>query len=207
SRVTVKDTRLIEISYRHTDPKLAAAVVNSIGETFVSTNQEKRSGTNRKTSDFLQGRIADLQAQIRSDEVKLVEMKEEEGILKTGENQTIVMDRLSALNKTLLEAENRRKNAEAQYNSVKDDPEAMKALAEQETLQYTAERQNSILTFRNSVEKDINTLKANRQRMLVELKERAPEIVEIDRQIQSLENSISDAVEKNNRELKEFREN
>ncbi len=207
SRVTVKDTRLIEISYRHTDPELAAAVVNSIGETFVNANQEKRSGTNRKTSDFLQGRIADLQSQIRSDEVKLVDMKAEEGILKTGENQTIVLDRLSALNKSLLEAENRRKNAEAQYNAVKDDPEAMRALAERETIQYTAERENSILALRNSVEKDINTLRANRQRMLVELKERAPEIIEIDRQIQSLEDSIAKAVEKNNRELKEFREN
>jgi capsular exopolysaccharide synthesis family protein len=207
SRVTVKDTRLIEISFRHTDPELAAAVVNSIGETFVSANQEKRSGTNRKTSDFLQGRIADLQAQIRSDEVKLVEMQEQQSILKTGDTQTIAMDRLSALNKALLEAENRRKNAEAQYNSVKDDPEAMKALADQQTIQYTAERQNSILAFRNSVEKDINTLRANRQRMLVELKEKAPEIVEIDRQIQSLEDSVTKAVEKNNRELKDFREN
>lgn len=207
SRVTVKDTRLIEISFRHTDPDLAAAVVNSIGETFVNANQEKRSGTNRKTSDFLQGRIADLQSQIRSDEVKLVDMQKSEQILKTGETQTIAMDRLSALNKSLLEAENRRKNAEAQYNSVKDDPEAMKALAEQQTIQYTAERQNSILSFRNSVEKDINTLRANRQRMLVELKEKAPEIVEIDRQIQSLEDSVTKAVEKNNRELAEFREN
>ncbi|MBA3351038.1 MAG: hypothetical protein H0U23_01195, partial [Blastocatellia bacterium] len=33
SRATVKDTRLIELSFRHTNPQLAAFVVNSIGET------------------------------------------------------------------------------------------------------------------------------------------------------------------------------
>ena len=35
SRATFKDTRLIEISYRHTDATFGAFVVNSIGETFV----------------------------------------------------------------------------------------------------------------------------------------------------------------------------
>src|SRR5690606_39792221 len=60
SRATVKDTRLIEVSFRHTDPDLAAFVVNGIGETFASANQEQRTGTSRKTSDFLQKRISDL---------------------------------------------------------------------------------------------------------------------------------------------------
>jgi len=206
SRVTVKDTRLIEISFQHTDPQLAAFVVNSIGETFVSTNQEKRSGTNRKTSDFLQGRIADLQSQIRNDEVKLVEMKESVGIVKTEGDQTIVVDRLSALNKSLLEAENRRKNAEAQYMSIKDSPEALKSLVDEDILRYTTERENSILALRNNTEKDIATLRANRNRLLVEFKEKAPEIVEIDRQIQSLEDSVSKAVEKNKEDLQGFRE-
>src|SRR5690606_29430128 len=104
SRVTVKDARLVEVTFRSTDPELAAFVVNSIGDVFVNMNQERRSGSSRKTSDFLQGRIADLQSQIRADEVKLVQMKKEEGILKTDGEQTLVLDRLSELNKTLLAA-------------------------------------------------------------------------------------------------------
>ncbi|MCA1608403.1 MAG: hypothetical protein LC730_02950, partial [Acidobacteria bacterium] len=58
SRATFKETRLIEVAYRHTDPKLAAFVANAIGETFTNLNQEKRSGTSRKTNDFLDQRIA-----------------------------------------------------------------------------------------------------------------------------------------------------
>ena len=76
SRATVKDTRLIEVSYRSTDPELAAFVVNGIGETFTNLNLEKRTGTNRKTNDFLQQRIADLQTEIQSDENKLIELKQ-----------------------------------------------------------------------------------------------------------------------------------
>ncbi|MGQ0541877.1 MAG: hypothetical protein ACT4O9_08515 [Blastocatellia bacterium] len=80
SRATVKDTRLIDVSFRHTNPELAAFVVNGIGETFTNANQEKRSGTSRKTSDFLQQRIAELQTEIKNDEIKLVELNKIEKI-------------------------------------------------------------------------------------------------------------------------------
>ncbi|MGH9821452.1 MAG: GumC family protein, partial [Pyrinomonadaceae bacterium] len=98
SRATVKDTRLIDVSYRNTDQDFAAYVVNSIGETFTNSNQEKRSGTNRKTNDFLQERIADLQSEIRTDEQNLVDLQQKVGILKTDGDQTVVLDRLSGLN-------------------------------------------------------------------------------------------------------------
>ncbi len=74
SRLTVKDTRLIDVVFNHTDPELAAFVANGIGETFTNQNQEKRGQTSRKTSDFLQTRISDLQAEIRNDEIKRVEL-------------------------------------------------------------------------------------------------------------------------------------
>ena len=206
SRATVKDTRLIEIAYRNTDPNLAAYIVNAIGETFTVANQEKRSGTSRKTSDFLLKRINDLQTEIRNDEIRLVELKQSEGILKTDGEQTIVIDRLSGLNKQLLEAENARKFAEAKYFAVKDSPEAIKALAEQESARYITERENNVQLVRNDIQKKINDFNAERARKLQEFKETAPEIIEIDRQIKSLENSLSTLLEKNNEDIKNYRE-
>jgi uncharacterized protein involved in exopolysaccharide biosynthesis len=206
SRATVKDTRLIEISYRNSNPELAAFVVNAIGETFTIANQEKRSGTSRKTSDFLLKRINDLQSEIRSDEIKLVDLKKSEGILKTEGDQTIVIDRLSGLNRQLLEAENSRKLAEAKYFAVKDSPEAIKALAEQESARYITERENGVLQVRNDIQKKINDLTAERARRLEDFKETAPEIIEIDKQIDSLQDSLSTLLEKNNQDIASYRE-
>ena len=205
SRATVKDTRLIEISYRNSSSELAAFIVNAIGETFVNTNQEKRSGTSRKTSDFLQKRINDLQTEIRSDEIKLVELKQSEGILKTDGEQTIVMDRLSGLNKQLLEAENARKLAEAKYLAIKDSPEALKALAEQESQRFITERENSVLQLRTDVRKKINDKAAERARKLELFKETAPEIIEIDREIASLEESLEKLLDKNNKDIEAYK--
>ncbi len=205
TRATVKDTRLIEISFRHTNPELAAFVVNAVGETFTGINQEKRSGTSRKTNDFLQERIADLQSQIKSDEVKLVDLQKNEGILKTDGDQTIVLDRLAGLNKQLLEAENQRKNAEAQYMAIKDSPERIRALAEAEMVRYITERENDVRSLRNDTQKKIGDLRANRARLLQEYKEGAPEIKEIDTQIAALDESINKVIDRNNQDLQTYR--
>lgn len=206
SRATVKDTRLIELSFRHTNPQLAAFVVNSIGETFVTANQNKRSGTSRKTSDFLQKRITDLQSEIRAGEIELVELKQSAGILKTDGDQTIVLSRLAGLNKDLLTAENKRKTAEAEYLSIKDSAESIKARAEQENARFITERENNISTLRNETQKRIAEIRSERARLLQEYKESAPEIGEKDTMIKSLEESLARVIEKNNEEVQNLRD-
>ncbi|MCZ2392192.1 MAG: polysaccharide biosynthesis tyrosine autokinase [Acidobacteria bacterium] len=206
SRATVKDTRLIEISFNSTDPALAAFVANAIAETFVNQNQEKRTGTSRKTNDFLQERIASLQSDIRRDEEKLVEMTQNAGILKTSDDSTIVMDRLSGLNKSMLEAENARKNAEANYFEVAKSPERLAAMAEAEMARFITEQQNNIRAFQSDTLKKISDLRQARALKLQEYQEGAPEIKEIDAQITSYQNSIDNAVQKFQGDLEKYRE-
>ena len=207
SRATVKDTRLIELSFRHTNPQLAAFVVNSIGETFVIQNQSKRSGTSRKTSDFLQKRITDLQSEIRSGEIELVELKRSGGILKIGGgDETLVLARLAGLNKDLLLAENMRKTAEAEYNSLQGSSDATKARVEIEIARYITERENNISAVRNDTQKRIAEIRSERARLLQEFHESAPEIVEKDTMIKSLEDSLTKVIDRNNDEVQALRD-
>jgi succinoglycan biosynthesis transport protein ExoP len=206
SRSTIKDTRLIDITFRSTNPDLAAYVANGIAETFTMMNQEKRSGTSRKTNDFLQDRIASLQSDIQSDEEKLVNLTQTAGILKTGEgDQTIVIDRLSGLNKQLLDAENERKNTEANYLAVSNSPEKVDALAEQEMARYVTEQENNIRSLETDVFKKIADLKQERAKKLQDYKEGAPEIREIDARIKSYENSLEQGKAKFSKDLDDYR--
>ncbi len=205
SRATVKDTRLIDISFRHTNPELAAFVVNSIAKTFTDINQEKRSGTSKKTNTFLQDRIATLQSDIQTDEQKLVSLTQSAGILKTEGEQTIVIDRLSGLNKQLLDAENARKTAEADYFSVNESPDKVKALAETLTARYTTERENSIQTLQTDTLKKINDLRSQRTEKEQLFEEGAPELKQIDNQIKQYQDSIDNAVAKFKRDLETYR--
>ncbi|HEX8286870.1 MAG TPA: polysaccharide biosynthesis tyrosine autokinase [Pyrinomonadaceae bacterium] len=204
-RTTNKDTRLISVSYRHTDPELAAFVVNGIIETFSKINQEKRTGSSRKTSGFLDERIANLQSEIKNSELKLVNLKQSAGIINTEGEQTIVINRLSGLNKDLLEAENQRKNAEAQYNTVKNSPEKLKELTAELIMRYSTEQENSIRSLVNETHKKISDLKATRARLLQEYQESAYEVQEVNTQIKSLEDSVAVAIQNNREQLEDYR--
>lgn len=205
ARATVKDTRLIDVSYRNADPEMAAFVVNSVGETFTNVNQEKRSGTNRKTNDFLQERIADLQSEIKTDEQNLVDLKQKEGILKTEGDQTIVLDRLSGLNKQLLEAENQRKNAEANYMQLSKSPDSIKSMAEETMARYITEQENNIRSLQSDTLRKIADLQQRRTLLLQEYKESAPEVKELDAQIKSYQESLDKGIERLRTDLDNYR--
>ncbi len=205
ARVTVKDTRLIELRFSNTNPFLAAFVTNGLAETFATMNQEKRSGTSRKTNDFLQDRIAGLQAEIKSDEEKLFNLTKDEGILKTDGEQTVVLERLAGLNKQLLEAENNRKNAEANYRTVEADPARLKAQVEELSVRFITEQENNIRTLQTDTLKRVADLRQNRAKLLQEYQEGAPEIREIDAQINSYQSSLDKAMTDFDKSLENFR--
>lgn len=206
SRATVKDTRLIDIAFSNTNPELAAFVVNSLAETFTTVNQEKRSGTSRKTNDFLQERIATLQTEIQTDEQKLADLTRQEGILKTGPDQTIVIERLAGLNKILLEAENDRKIAEADFMTVSNSPDKVKALADEKMAPLINQQDNITRTLQSDLLKKIAELRQQREQKLELYGESADVIREIDKQIKSYETSIDNAVAKFNTSRDSYRD-
>lgn len=204
-RQSYKETRLIDVYYRHTDPELAALVVNGIAGVFSKQNQDKRTGTSRKNNEFLEERIANLQTEIKAGEERLVALSEQAGILKTDENQTIVLERLAGLNKQLLELENQRKNAEAQYFQVNNSPDKLNSLVEEKMARYITERENEVRSLISENQKKITDFRVIRSRLSEDFKDTAPEIIEVDNQIKTLENEISTIRSTNQKDIEEFR--
>jgi len=174
-----KETRLIDISYTHGDPEIAAKITNAVAETFVRSNLEKKNENNTSTSEFLSKRVAELQGQIRSAEEKLVSYAKSNQILSLDASQNTVVERLAGLNKQLLEAENDRKMAEAEFNAAKS-PGAARALAEAATKEV------------NESESKLADLKQRRAQLLVEATEEAPEVKEVDQQIAEVQKHLNE---------------
>ncbi|HEY5838418.1 MAG TPA: exopolysaccharide transport family protein, partial [Pyrinomonadaceae bacterium] len=182
-RLSVKpitETRLIEIRFKHADPQVASKVLNAIADAFVYSNLERKTETSDKAGDFLQKRIAELQTEIRSGEERLINYAKENQILSLDANQNTVVDRLSGLNKQLLEAENERKVAEANYRASLS-PGAAEALAEGQAKEAA------------DAGTKLTDLKQKRAQLLVEYKEKYPEVQEVDQQIAVLEKQIKDS--------------
>jgi capsular exopolysaccharide synthesis family protein len=174
-----KDTRLIDIGYTHGDPEIAAKITNAVAETFVRSNLEKKNETNTSTSEFLSKRVAELQGQIRAAEEKLVGYAKSNQILSLDASQNTVVERLAGLNKQLLEAENERKMAEAEYNAAKA-PGAASALAESGAKEL------------NDASAKLADLRQKRAQLLVDATEEAPEVKEVDQQIAEVQRNMTE---------------
>ena len=174
-----KETRLIDIKFSHPVPDVTSKVVNAIAETYVFSNLEKRTEANSTTGDFLQKRIAELQQQIRTSEERLVNYAKNNQIISLDPNQNTVVERLAGLNQQLLQAENDRKTAEAAYNAAKV-PGAANALAED------GGKSN------NELESKLNELRQKRALLMVDATEEAPEVKEVDQQINELDRQLKD---------------
>ena len=172
-----RDTRLIDVTLNDTNPEVAAKIVNTVADAFVWSNLEKKSETNANAGDFLQKRVAELQSQIREGEEKLANYAKDHQILSLDGNQNTVVERLAGLNSQLLQAENDRKQAEAELRAAQA-PGAAAALTSKEG--------------KDDLQEKLATLKQKRTELLVENTEQWPEVKEIDKQIASVEQQLND---------------
>lgn len=179
-----KETRLIDITYQHGDPEVAAKVVNCVAQTFVRSNLEKKNEANTSTSEFLSRRVTELQTQIRAGEEKLVAYAKDNQILSLDASQNTVVERLAGLNKQLLEAEDKRKDAEAKFNAA-NRPGAAGFLAEPGAKEI------------ETANAELARLKQKRAELLTQATEEAPEVKEIDEQIDALQKHLAETRSRN----------
>jgi polysaccharide biosynthesis transport protein len=179
TRLQTKETRLIEITYTSSDPRLAARIVNTIADSFAANNLEKKTKTGANSGDFLGKRIAELQAQIRDGEQKLITYGKSNQILSLDPTQNTVVDRLVGLNKQLLEAENDRKLGEAAYQAAQA-PGAASALAQENAKNI------------DDAESKLTELQQRRAQLLVDNTEEWPEVKEVEQQIATVQHKMDE---------------
>ncbi len=175
----IKKTRLIDIRSSHTDPKVAAKVVNATADAFALWNLEVKTKTNSIAGTYLQKRIAELQSQIRNGEEQLVNYAQSHEIVSLDPNQNTVVERLAGLNKQLLEAENDRILAEAGYRASLSTG-AAEATAE------VSDKQIADLKSR------LSDLKQKRAQLLLTDTDESPEVKDVNEQIGLLDRQLSE---------------
>jgi succinoglycan biosynthesis transport protein ExoP len=175
----IKKTRLIDIRSSHTDPKVAAKVVNATADAFALWNLEVKTKTNSIAGTYLQKRIAELQSQIRNGEEQLVNYAQSHEIISLDPNQNTVVERLAGLNKQLLEAENDRILAETGYRASLGTGAA----------EATAEVSDKQIT---DLKSRLSDLKQKRAQLLLTDTDESPEVKDVNEQIGLLDRQLSE---------------
>jgi capsular exopolysaccharide synthesis family protein len=122
----IRNSRLIQVSYTHPDPRLATEIVNALVRTFTEENFKTKYEAVTQTSDWLSTELADLQMKVQTSEEKLVRYQKDHSILGVDEKQNIVTSKLDELNKELTAAQTDRIQKESNYKmAVEGDPAAV----------------------------------------------------------------------------------
>ncbi|HEX4947713.1 MAG TPA: polysaccharide biosynthesis tyrosine autokinase [Blastocatellia bacterium] len=112
----LRDTRLIQVKYRHTDRELAKKVTDTWAEVFRDDNLATRKQGSRDTASFLEEQISKAKLELIGSEEKLMNYRRSKQVIDFGESEkNTELNRLDQLNSELVRAENDRKTLQAFY--------------------------------------------------------------------------------------------
>lgn len=145
----VPDSRLLQVTFKDRDPKFAAAVTNAVVDQYIKDELNRRNVMTALASEWMAGQLNDLRKQVEAAQQKLVDFEKKSGFIvvpsmgsggvtsggaqqSSGgpQLQSTLLDRLLALNQTLVQAQASRITQEAIYRVIQtQDLNAIAALA------------------------------------------------------------------------------
>ncbi|HEY6328363.1 MAG TPA: polysaccharide biosynthesis tyrosine autokinase [Blastocatellia bacterium] len=115
----LEDTRMLVVSYSHTDPELAASVVNTMAQVFIARSFENSTEKFTKTSQWLDGMTRDLEGKVEAAEQDVANYTREHNLFSVDGKETLSSDKLSQLFTQATKAESDRVLRESLYEEVK----------------------------------------------------------------------------------------
>jgi len=146
----IPDSRLLQVTYKSSDPKFAADVTNAVVDQYIKDELARRNVSTMQASGWMAGQLDDLRKQVETAQRNLVDFQKKSGFIvvpSMGSSgvgpghggassssgpalQSPLLDRLLALNQSLVVAQANRITQEAIYRVVETrDPNAIAALA------------------------------------------------------------------------------
>lgn len=177
----VRETRLVEIRYRHQSPELARKISDTWADVFIQDTLRSRYEATRDSASFLEKSISDYKIKIREASEQLHNYLRDKEYIDFGEKENMVIARLSALNGMLLEAEDERKKAQAVY-------EASRAVQDPGELSEV-QRDEAVI----NLNKRLTEMRQQRAQLLVKYTAEWPEVKQVEEQIAQLEGELQTA--------------
>lgn len=115
----VRQTRLVTVSFKDSDPKFAAEVLNTLFNAFIDMNVETKYEATKQASDFLINQIDTIRGEIEENEKKLQAYGAEKNIIALSDKETTVLETLGGFNKALTDAHIDLIQKETYYNEIK----------------------------------------------------------------------------------------
>ena len=173
-------TNLVKIKFQHPDPSLAQKIANTLADVFAKNNLERTTEGSQKASHILAREISNFQTKIKQRQEEMFNYARNHNLpLNNEPDGNLEAKRLMTLSNQLLDAENDRKNLQAQYESAKNtgDPFSVPDVVNSERIARLRDR--------------ISALKEKRDSLLVTYTPEWPEVKKVEAELRPLEAEVS----------------
>ena len=178
----VVGTSLVKIRFIHSDPEIAQKVANTLAEVFVNNNLERATENSTEAGDLLAREIANLQTKIKQTQESQWNYAKNKGLALTNDaSGGLEASRLTTLSGQLLQAENERKQAQAQLEAARREKDP-----------FSIPDVNASARVERLREK-ISELTQRRESLLVVYTTEWPEVKKIDAQLEGLKRDLEKA--------------
>ena len=178
----IQGTNLVVIRYLHSDPELAQKIANTLAEVFVNNNLMRATIGSTKAEDVLAKQIASLQGRIRQLEESRFNYARGKGLSLTNDpSGNLELKKLAMLSSQVLDAENDRKNFQAQWEAAKNEGDSFSIPDVQTSTRVEKLRER------------LSVLQEKREALLMIYTPEWPEVKKIEAQMKPLEAELAKA--------------
>jgi uncharacterized protein involved in exopolysaccharide biosynthesis len=182
----VRNTRLVEIQVEDPDPKLAADIANALAGAYVHQNLELKLSAARDALSWLTAQVSDLKSKVNESELALQRYREQAGLIQAEEKQNLAARKLAEFNSSHIEAKAKRLEMETRLNEIR------RASQQPEVLESSPLVINNPLIQR--LKGQLVELEVQRSKLLKTYREKHPEVVKIQSQVDEISQKIREEV-------------
>jgi succinoglycan biosynthesis transport protein ExoP len=196
----VAGTRLIDISYLSSSPRIAADVVNHLADGLSDYNFETRHNATARTAQYLTTQLADLRKQSEELQAQVARAQRDSGIVSLGgvdaqgreQVYSTVLDNLQQATTAYTQAQSNRIAKEAVYEAAKTgDPEAISSLSGGSAFSSSSENGLALI---QSMRLQQATIKSQLAEASAKFGPAFPRLAEMQQQLNTLDKSIQTEV-------------
>jgi capsular exopolysaccharide synthesis family protein len=115
----LRASRLVEIKFESTDPRLAADVANKLAELYIENNFRKKYDSTMQAQEWMSGQLRELRDKMEKSHEALVAYERDKQIFAINEGQNVTLTKLGELNKELTLAQSERIVRESQMQLLR----------------------------------------------------------------------------------------
>jgi uncharacterized protein involved in exopolysaccharide biosynthesis len=182
----VRNTRLVEIQVDDPDPKLAAEVANALASAYVHQNLELKLGAARDALTWLTAQVQDLKSKVNESELTLQRYREQSGLVAVEEKTSLTTKKLAEFNSNYVDAKAKRLEMETRLAELR------RASQQPELLESSPIVMNNPLIQR--LKGQLVELEVTRSKLLKTFRDKHPEVVKVQSQIDEISQRIREEV-------------